>query len=372
MKACVLLLGLLFIGAAAVAQDLPLPPCQPATGPGGAAASHAKVVARKYDQGDAEYWLFEPASPSPISAPVVIFTHGWSGMNPKIYQAWIEHITCRGNIVIFPRYQADLKTKPTNFTRNAILAVKNALNRLQTESGHVRPNLEMLAVVGHSAGGQIAAGIAALAKSYGLPPVKAVMCVQPGKSWGPKRLQIPLDDLSKLPANTLLVTVAGDRDTIARDIDAKRIIRESVKVSSQNKNFVMLVSDDHGAPPLIANHFCPTAPELKGGQPQTSNTSSPRLPAAEPGHPFAVLLRKRIRQRFLEVNAEQAGKAAGSERQFHGVDAMDYYGLWKLFDALEDAAFYGRNRQYALGNTPEQRFMGKWSDGVAVKELIIQ
>jgi hypothetical protein len=51
------------------------------------------------------------------------------------------------------------------------------------------------------------------------------------------------------------------------------------------------------------------------------------------------------------------------------VDALHYYGYWKLFDALQDAAFYGKNRKYALGNTPQQRFMGYWSDGIPVKEL---
>jgi hypothetical protein len=51
------------------------------------------------------------------------------------------------------------------------------------------------------------------------------------------------------------------------------------------------------------------------------------------------------------------------------VNALDYYGTWKLFDGLIDAAFTGKNRQYALGNTPQQRFMGVWSDGVPVKEL---
>jgi len=29
------------------------------------------------------------------------------------------------------------------------------------------------------------------------------------------------------------------------------------------------------------------------------------------------------------------------------------------------------NREYALGDTPEQRFMGNWSDGTAVKELMV-
>ncbi len=51
------------------------------------------------------------------------------------------------------------------------------------------------------------------------------------------------------------------------------------------------------------------------------------------------------------------------------VNALDFYGTWKLFDALCDAAFYNKNREYALGNTPQQRFMGLWSDGVPVKEL---
>ena len=56
-------------------------------------------------------------------------------------------------------------------------------------------------------------------------------------------------------------------------------------------------------------------------------------------------------------------------RAFGTTDALDYYGTWKLLDALTDAAFYGKNRKYALGDTPEQRYMGKWSDGTPVKEL---
>jgi hypothetical protein len=37
-------------------------------------------------------------------------------------------------------------------------------------------------------------------------------------------------------------------------------------------------------------------------------------------------------------------------------------------DALCDAAFHSRHREYALGGTPEQRFMGFWSDGRPVVE----
>ena len=53
------------------------------------------------------------------------------------------------------------------------------------------------------------------------------------------------------------------------------------------------------------------------------------------------------------------------------VDGMDYYSTWKLFDALMDYSFYGTNKEYCFDNTPEQRFMGFWSDGTPVAELLV-
>lgn len=312
------------------------PPTQPDSGPGGSQYAHALVAEHNYGEGDLQYWLFEPADPKPKSAAVVIFNHGWGAMTPGGYRAWINHIVRRGNIVIYSRYQASLRTKPEAMRANAVAATKDALERLNTEAGHVRPKLDKLAVVGHSAGGQISAGMAANATSSGLPPFKAVMCVEPGKTWGPRKAQIPLDDVSAMPASTLLLTVVGDRDTIVKDIDAKRIINETVRVPSKNKNLVTIVSDSHGSPALIANHFCPAAP------------------AADTSDDFS------------------SNRASGSEKVGHGVNALDYYCTWKLFDALEDAAFYGKNREYALGNTKKQRYMGVWSDGVPVKELVVQ
>jgi len=59
----------------------------------------------------------------------------------------------------------------------------------------------------------------------------------------------------------------------------------------------------------------------------------------------------------------------------HGVgylpDAFDWYGTWKWLDALMGCSFAGEWCEYALGNTPEQRFMGTWSDGVPVAEPIV-
>ncbi|MBI1927576.1 alpha/beta hydrolase fold domain-containing protein [Candidatus Poribacteria bacterium] len=318
---------------------------QAASGPGGMEYRHAQVAKHLYNEGtDQEFWIFEPASPTPASAPVVIFNHGWSGVNPAIYGAWIKHLVRRGNIVVYPRYQENLRTSMKDFTPNAIAAVKAAILELQRGS-HVRPQLDRVAVVGHSIGGALTPNIAALAASEGLPQPKALMSVEPGSSMlGHPNVNMPLADFQKIPPTTLMLVVVGADDEVVGDVDAKRIFQQTPQIPLENKDFIIFVSDSHGNPPLIANHFAPTArdDELdeddKGGR------------------------RGRLSERIKE-KAEQRGVGA--------VDALDYYGLWKLFDALMDAAFQGKNRTYALGNTPEQRYMGRWPDGTPVKELVV-
>ena len=324
---------------------LPSPPPQPETGPGGKQAPHSAVIKNRYEKSAQEYWIYEPDNPKPKTAPVVIFLHGWGGMNPLYYGAWIDHIVKRGNIVVFPRYQAGLLTRREAFIPNTLGAIKAALKRLQTEPGHVRPDLTRVATVGHSLGGVLSASVAALAKESGLPRVRAVMAVEPGLTREPA--MVPMPDLKKIESDTLLLSIAGDRDTLVEDYDAKRIYYESTRVSVNNKDFVKLVTDDRGLPPLIANHRAPTAPDKK----------------YDNGEGDLTTLRSTTGSGGADSQVDSPRNPA--------VNALDYFGTWKLFDALCDAAFYGKNREYALGNTPQQRFMGIWSDGVAVKELVV-
>jgi hypothetical protein len=185
-----------------------------------------------------------------------------------------------------------------------------------------------------------------MASESGLPRVSAVMAVEPGITDAP--INVPLADLNKLPAETLLLAVAGDQDTLVRDYDAKRIYYESTRVPEKNKDFIMLVSDAHGRPALQASHRAPTAHDksydngegVGGGPAETTNRVG---------------------------DGPQSSRRSRLDTMM--VNALDFYGTWKLFDALCDAAFYSKNREYALGNTPQQRFMGVWSDGVPVKEL---
>ncbi|HJU91393.1 MAG TPA: alpha/beta fold hydrolase [Pyrinomonadaceae bacterium] len=346
--AAALSLTLAVCSASVFSFQSPTPPSQPQTGPGGKQYLHAGVTKNRYGTGGKEYWIFEPDTPKPRSAPVVVFLHGWGGMNPLYYGAWVDHLVKRGNIVIYPRYQASLLTGIREFTPNTLNAVKDAISRLKNDAGHVRADFSKFATVGHSLGGVLAANVAALASESDLPRVSAVMAVEPGITESP--INVPLADLKKLPPETLLLSVAGDQDTLVRDHDAKRIYYESTRIPANNKDFIMLVTDTYGTPALVASHRAPTAHDKAydngegvGGGPAVAENPS------------------RI------GDTPQSSRRARLDSMM--VNALDFYGTWKLFDALCDAAFYNKNREYALGNTPQQRFMGLWSDGKPVKEL---
>lgn len=205
-----------------------------------------KVSENVYEKGtEYEYWIFEPEDADlGKKLPLIIFNHGWNGKNPYFYQGWINHIVKRGNIVVFPRLQKKALNLTATYTPNAITSIKMALETLNNNKNHHKPDLGKVATAGHSVGGVISANLAASAESSGLPKFKAVMCVEPGATW----LNTQMDDLSKIPGDTLLLTVAGGKDTLAFDIDAKKIFNEAINIPSEEKKFVSIPSADHLAP----------------------------------------------------------------------------------------------------------------------------
>jgi alpha/beta hydrolase fold len=305
-------------------------PEQPKSGPGGSHYDHRSIKSNLYGKGNLAYWMFEPADPFPqSSAPLMVFLHGGGGGSPSRFSAWFDHLVKRGNIVIYPVYQGSMNpwqrpwdwTPPTQILHNVITSVKDAIKRLRSQP-HVRPDLDRFAILGTSLGGTLAAQLAAVAAKNSLPDPKAIMPIVPAQGlWG---RPLPAVDLSAIPASTMMLVVVCEADKNAGDLKGREIFCRTFQIPAKNKNFVVMVSDYHGTPPLVANHNSAGAANL--------TSSSVR------------------------------------EKDLRPANAMHYYGYWKLLDALTDAAFYQKNREYAFGNTPEQRFMGRWSDGVAVKQ----
>jgi acetyl esterase/lipase len=329
---------------AVAAADAPRPPQQPAQGPGGAAYAHGKVIAREVKDGAQGWWLFTPSDPVPRSAPVVVFCHGWGAMNPRTYRAWIDHLVRRGNIVVYPLYQDSLRTPPDTFLPNAIAALKDAFAELGSGAEAIRADLDRVAVVGHSAGGVLAAEIAAVGVARGLPTIRAAMPVEPGDGsrGGRHRATVPMLDLAPMPRDTLLLVVVGADDHLAGEALGLRVYDEARELPRSNRNVLELESDDHGTPALVANHAAPSAT---------------RVGLAQPPSPLRIRISRRL------------GGGESDLRNAGAVDAMDWYGTWKLLDALTDAAFYGTHRDIALGGSAAQTSMGTWSDGVAVKPM---
>jgi len=311
----------------------PTPPAQPTHGPGSSDYAHARVDAREFAPGARGGWIFTPAVPLPKTAPVVVFCHGWGALDPHGYRGWIDHLVRRGAIVVWPNYQDSLRVRGADFLPNALAGIHAAFAQLAAPDAPVAADFSRLAIVGHSAGGLLSAEIAAAAAAEHLPPFRAVMPVQPGDGSrdGTRPATIPTADIASLPASTLLLVLVGADDRFAFEQLGLRLYDAARALPAQNKNVLELRTDRHGSPALVANHFAPAAP------------AAARAPRAH----------------ALSSDFEHAG----------AIDAMDWYGTWKLFDALSDAAFYGRERDVALGGGEAQTFMGTWSDGVAVTPM---
>ena len=304
----------------------PAGPGQPASGPGGTEYVFPAVRVTSLGDEPGGGRVFEPmaagggGTPTPAGPlPLVLLidgccyraegstVNGGGGDGGQGFQAWIEHLVRRGAIVVYPAYGSSTPQA------DIAAAMRAALAALATE-GHAQPDPARTAVIGFSFGGPLAADYAAAAGAAGLPVPQALLV------YGPSRVY-PAPQRATPPPTMRALVVIGANDPGAGP-GAKAIWAWLAPLPVDQRNVVTLVSDDHGEPPLIAVHFVPL--------------TNPRPP-----NPVVSL------------------------------DALDWYGTWKLTDALMACAFAGAWCEYALGNTPEQRFMGIWSDGVPVQELVV-
>jgi hypothetical protein len=234
--------------------------------------------------------------------------HGYTYNTTPYYQEWLRHLVRKGNTVIFPVYQTQY-TPPAYFTGNAIWSIKDALAYHQAVAT-VKPDTAAgMTLMSHSWGGPISANVAARWQANALPQPKALLFAEPHN-------QTIDTSLAGIPSTTKIDCVVGNYDQITGRLGCDALWPKLSHIPTSNKNYVWMFSDYYGYPDLVSDHNAPA--ELSG-------TSS--------------------------------------------VDALDWYGFWKLGDALRDCGFLGTSCATALGNTAAQRNMGTWSDGVAVAQL---
>lgn len=305
-------------------------PLQPDFGPGGNSYTNGGVT--QYDYGTngngEDFWLYEPNTPTPDSANVVVFIHGLGETNPKLYGAFIKHLVRKGNIVIYPRYQRtlDFAAQIASYNDSCAKGIQRALDTIQ-QAGHVKGRRENFFLLGHSVGGVLTADMAMLYAQYGLPKPLSAFSMQPGAA------NYLMSDYSSFPSDIPYLILVSQDDIVVGTAPGTTIFNQSVNAPTSHKNLVHTYSDSHGSPGITATHFDPLAGDA----------------AFDNG----------------ETNLFIAASGSGP------VDAFEYYCTWKLQDALMDCALHNQNCEYAFGDTPEQHGMGTWSDGTPLRILEI-
>jgi poly(3-hydroxybutyrate) depolymerase len=324
-------LSLALAGVLRADEDPPgTPPSSRRTEPE-STSPHRSFKRYEIGEGPRSYWIFEPDDPKPEArAPVVVFLHGWFAVNPGFYGAWIDHLVRDGKIVIFPRYQNDIDTAPQDFLPNALAAIHDALGVVHAGVGHVRPDPNRFVLIGHSAGGNLAAQIAALAADphAGLPVPQALVVVMPGEI-------VPTREpsLASISASTLLIVMVGEEDVLVGDLRGRQIFAQTTAIPPARKRFVLFRSDRHGHPPLIADHTAPSGVHS-------------RLDNGE-----GIF-------RALQISLGD-------------VNALDRAGFWRMADLTMEASFKGKTLDDATRDEEQFRHLGFWSDGRKVTQPIV-
>lgn len=272
------------------------------------------------------YWLFFPTSPAPDSAHVIVFVHGYGGYNPMIYGKWIKHLVRQGNIVIYPRYQKNLfLPRPDVFAENTAVAIRNAQKVFKKQD--ISPIWDELTMVGHSYGGVIIADLAVNFSAYDIPKPKAIMLVSPGTAYFKKGR---LETYEAIPKDTKLIITVSNNDRVTGDEFG--ILVNETAINTPERVLYRQFADNYLDHPISAGHNESYSVDLD----------------------FDSGVRNYTAKRALRISQ---------------LNALDYNGYWRLFDALIACQRRGEECDLAFGK--KGFFLGEKEDGTPLSPFQI-
>jgi pimeloyl-ACP methyl ester carboxylesterase len=255
-------------------------------------------------------YLFRPARTDTLW-PAIFFIHGVGGHDPANYIELLTHCASRGHAVVFAPYaQTTALVRPEAAYSTIRRGFEQGISTWRMYLDSTRAGF-----VGHSFGGGAIPAISyhwLVDKAWGSAGA-FLYCMAPWYSY-----DISPQQLETFPGHAALVMQVFEDDHINDHRMAKDIF-DKIAIVETRKNFILLHSDTSHTPGLRADHAVPTG-------------------------------------------------IAGHEH----LDNLDYFGIWRLVDALADFTLRGDQgaREVALGSgCPAQRTMGVWPSGAPVREL---
>lgn len=294
-----------FLVALLLATQAPSPPRQPHD-PAHPGSDQYRYGFRRYQVSGAGgfglvYYLPRPLHGSPAGRyPVLVFAHGKqlyggaflaAGMPlDTFYAAFLEHIARKGYVAAFPQMEAGL----LDGDRQAQAA--RFLSAVRWLGAHVpEADARRLVFAGHSMGADVALLAAVRAsQTPGQVVPRAVLAMAPVDEAVVHRA------LAGLPRAVSVTFVAGDRDTVAPPAGSVSLWSA---LAGHRRQVIELTSDTRVRPPLTADH--------------NLSTTAGSLPAALGGVPK--------------------------------LDALDWYGTWKLAVGLLDYSFQHGDARWIWG-----------------------
>jgi len=252
------LVAALFVGVACEPRGdtLASQPAQPPAGPGGSDYAHGSARITRIRDGLTDpsgYWLIEPADPTPASAPVLVYLHGYGASEPDDgYEAMLVHFARKGWVVVFP-----WQGLPLDFSEhetNARAALLRALEELST-GDHPTPE-GRLALAGHSLGASVALRMAGAGEPVVPTPDVVVLHDPQDRRLFPELLSGGV--LATIPETVHLLILQTETSAPGGPDDAGSFAMDAwtgtPQISSARRSFLRLRSDRHGTPTIEADH----------------------------------------------------------------------------------------------------------------------
>lgn len=290
-------------------------------------------------------YIFKPADDTARKLPLVIFNHGWLGMNPKNFGGLIDLLVRRGAVVIYPVYQDGERTAPQDITANAARAARQALAALDALHPGLADHSQTL-YWGFSMGATISLNIALAPDHMGLPAARALMLVAPGDAphvARGERARSIIGPVATLDPGLPVLITSGSADTGIGLPTARAIAAQLCRTPPERRNLILLPSDSDEGRKVSAGHGSPGAPDSRYDFP-------------DPFGAAPVLIR-----------AREDFEASASLNQ------LDFYGYWRMSLSLLDYVAGGPFPQQLFSRSArENRWLGSWPSGKPYAEAIIE